>query len=118
LGLVLCFLLLLGMYGLCNCVVVVEWEFIAYMLLVLYLPSVCSSVQCEASCRVSGTHGSMCLGELPFADQNLDHGFALMIDSPRAMHLCYHCRCCIISQDSCCLFTVLFGRRISPWSRF
>jgi hypothetical protein len=80
-------LVLLGMCGLYNRVVVVEWILAAYMLLGVVsavrmkLGTVSSAyVRLVTECLVH--IGSLCLGTLLFADENLDNGLALMIDLP------------------------------------
>jgi hypothetical protein len=71
-------------------------------------------VRLVAECLVHT--GSMCFGALPFADQNLNHGLVLMIDFLKG-----HTSVLIslqvsvsLCQDSCSLFTVVFGRGIFP----
>jgi hypothetical protein len=112
------------MCGLYNCVVVVEWVFVAYILLGVVssvrkkLGAVsCAYVRLVAECLVHT--GNMCLGALPFADQNLDHGLALMIDSSpgHASMLTSLQVPTSLGQDSCCLFTVYLAEEIVRWSR-
>jgi hypothetical protein len=62
---------------------VAEWVFAACMLFCV-VPAMLMLLVAECLVHI----GSMCLGALPFADQNSDHGLALMTDSTRAMHLC------------------------------